>query len=216
MHRVKPLPGNLVRRYHGWKATTHAENEAWYKKLADEGQRPRAMVIACCDSRVNVLSILGGEHGEFFIHRNIANLVPPFRDDGGPHGTSAAIEYAVTVLKVPHIIVVGHSHCGGVAGCRDMCEGKAPALEEPSSHVGRWIDALRDGHARIAHIEDEGERTTAFEKEGVLVSLQNLLTFPYVAAAVDAGALNIHGCWNDISTGALEVYDAAEEAFQPV
>ena len=216
MHRVKPLPSNFVQRYHGWKATTHAESEAWYKKLAEEGQRPRAMVIACCDSRVNVLSILGGEHGEFFVHRNIANLVPPYQEEGGQHGTAAAVEYAVNVLKVPHIIVVGHSHCGGVAGCRDMCEGNAPQLEDPKSHVGRWMDNLRPGHERVKDIEDIDERTTALEKENVLLSLENLLTFPYVAAAVDAGALNLHGLWNDISGGALEVYDSTEKVFVSV
>ena len=103
MRPARPLPKNLVQRYHGWKATTFAENAAWYRRLATEGQRPRAMVISCCDSRVHVTSIFGAEQGEFFIHRNIANLVPPFEPDGRKHGTSAAIEYAVMVLKVKHL-----------------------------------------------------------------------------------------------------------------
>ena len=124
MDASKPLPAYLLQRYHGWKATTFAENEAWYRRLADEGQRPRAMVISCCDSRVHVTSIFGAEQGEFFIHRNIANLVPPYQPDGAQHGTSAAVEYAVTALKVAHVLVLGHSNCGGVAGfggSGDLC-----------------------------------------------------------------------------------------------
>ena len=96
MHQLKPLPAYLKQRYHGWKATTYAENHAWYERLASEGQRPRAMVISCCDSRVHVTSIFGADQGEFFIHRNIASLVPPYELDGEHHGTSAAVEYAVT------------------------------------------------------------------------------------------------------------------------
>ncbi|MEM7613788.1 MAG: carbonic anhydrase, partial [Pseudomonadota bacterium] len=92
---ARPLPKYLVQRYKGWMATDFAENSAWYGRLATEGQRPRAMVICCCDSRVNVTAIFGAETGDLFIHRNIANLVPPCKPDGDVHGTSAALEYAV-------------------------------------------------------------------------------------------------------------------------
>ena len=100
MEFAKPLPEYLVKRYQGWKATTYAENKSWYKRLAEDGQHPRAMVISCCDSRVHVTSIFGADQGEFFIHRNIANLVPAYAADGKQHGTSATVEYAVTALKV--------------------------------------------------------------------------------------------------------------------
>jgi len=125
-----PLPSYLVQRYRGWKATKFVENKSWFKHLAESGQHPRAMVISCCDSRVHVTAIFGSDTGEFFIHRNIAALVPPFQPDGDHHGTSAAVEYAVTTLKVAHIIVVGHSSCGGVKGCYQMCSGAAPELEK--------------------------------------------------------------------------------------
>ena len=114
MDKAKALPSYLLQRYQGWKATGYAENQTWYRRLAAEGQRPRAMVISCCDSRVHVTSIFGADQGEFFIHRNIANLVPPYEPDGKQHGTSAAVEYAVNALKVAHLIVLGHSSCGGV------------------------------------------------------------------------------------------------------
>lgn len=215
MEHAKPLPSYLVQRYHGWKATTWAENHAWYRRLAEEGQRPRAMVISCCDSRVHVTSIFGADQGEFFIHRNIANLVPPYAPDGQQHGTSAAVEYAVTTLKVAHLIVVGHSSCGGVKGCHDMCSGQAPALEEKSSFVGRWMDLLRPGYDRISHLP-EAERLRALEKEAVLISLENLMTFPFVAAAVEAEEMTVHGLWNDIGEGTLEQYEPATGRFAPI
>ena len=215
MDRVKPLPSYLIQRYHGWKATTWSENSAWYRRLAEDGQRPRAMVISCCDSRVHVTSIFGADQGEFFIHRNIANLVPVHAPDGEQHGTSAAVEYAVNTLKVAHLIIVGHSSCGGVKGCHDMCSGHAPELEEKTSFVGRWMDILRPGYERISHLPED-ERLRALEKEAVLVSLENLMTFPFVTQAVESGQMTVHGLWNDIGEGTLEQYDPLTRSFQPI
>ena len=213
MNAARPLPGHFIQRYHGWRATTFAENRAWYRRLADEGQRPRAMVIACCDSRVHVTSIFGADQGEFFIHRNIANLVPPHETGGGQHGTSAAVEYAVTSLNVSHLVVLGHSNCGGVAGCQAMCRGEAPELDSEVSFVGRWMDILRPGWERI---EKSGGDLRELEHEGVLVSLENLMTFPFVREAVEAGRLNLHGCWTDIGSGTLLHYLPEEDAFMPI
>lgn len=215
MRPIKPLPSYLITRYHGWKATTYAENEPWYRRLASEGQNPRAMVISCCDSRVHVTSIFGAEQGEFFIHRNIANLVPPYNPDGEYHGTSAAVEYAVGTLGVAHIIVLGHSNCGGVNGCHDMCAGSAPELEEKTSFIGRWMDILRPGYERVKHISDESERRRALEKEAVLISLQNLEGFPFIAEAIESGMLSLHGLWTDIGEGGLHHY-TPETGFVPV
>ena len=212
MEFVRPLPDYLVRRYQGWKATSYTENRAWYRRLADEGQRPRAMVISCCDSRVHVTSIFGADSGEFFIHRNIANLVPPYNPDGDHHGTSAAVEYAVTTLKVAHVIVLGHSQCGGVAGCEAMCMGHAPELEDKTSFVGTWLNLLRPGFERVRELPDE-DRTTALEKEAVLVSLENLATFPFVKKALDDDMLTLHGLWNNIGDGTLDAYDPASKKF---
>jgi carbonic anhydrase len=215
MDHAKLLPAYLIQRYHGWRATTYADNKAWYRRLAESGQHPRAMVVSCCDSRVHVTSIFGADEGEFFIHRNIANLVPPYTPDGKNHGTSAAVEYAVTALKVAHIVVLGHSNCGGVKGCHDMCSGHAPELLESSSFVGRWMDILRPGYERVKHVEDS-LRTRALEKEAVVVSLENLMTFPFVKAAVADDRLTLHGLWTDVGEGGLEQYDAAKGGFVQV
>ncbi len=215
MEHARPLPEYLIKRFHGWKATTFAENKGWYRRLADEGQRPRAMVISCCDSRVHVTAIFGADQGEFFIHRNIANLVPPYQPDGLQHGTSAAVEYAVTALKVSHLIVLGHSGCGGVEGCYKMCSGDAPELEDKSSFIGRWMDILRPGFDRLPD-GDDASRKDALEKEAVLVSLENLMSFPFVKSAVENGTLTLHGLWNDIGDGSVEVYDAETGIYAPI
>lgn len=216
MKLARPLPNYLVQRYHGWKATTYTENQVWYRRLATEGQRPRAMVISCCDSRVHVTSIFGADQGEFFIHRNVANLVPPYLPDGDHHGTSAAVEYAVTVLKVAHLIVLGHSQCGGVRGCLDMCKGHAPQLEAKESFVGRWMDILKPKYDHVAKIEDEDEQVRQLEKHAVVASLENLMTFPFIASAVEEGTLSLHGLWTDIGEGGLQCYEPAGERFVPV
>ena len=215
MIAARPLPEYLAKRFHGWHATTYSQNESWYRRLSDEGQHPRAMVISCCDSRVHVTAIFGADNGEFFIHRNIANLVPPYQPDGQQHGTSAAVEYAVTALKVAHVIVMGHSNCGGVQGCYDMCTGAAPELDETSSFVGRWMDILRPGFERLPEGDDTA-RIAALEKEAILVSLENLMTFPFVKEAVESGRLSLHGLWHQIGEGGLETYDPARRGFVSV
>lgn len=216
MEFAKPLPAYLVQRYHGWKATTYSENKAWYRRLAEDGQRPRAMVISCCDSRVHVTSIFGADQGEFFIHRNIANLVPPYSPDADHHGTSAAVEYAVTALGVAHIIVLGHSNCGGVNGCHDMCSGNAPELEEKTSFIGRWMDILRPGYERVTDIKDPAEQLRALEKQAVLISLENLMSFPFVRDAVAREDMSLHGLWTDIGEGGLEEFDPESGEFRVI
>jgi carbonic anhydrase len=215
MPPTKPLPAFLVQRFLGWKATTYAENRSWYRRLAAEGQRPRSMVISCCDSRVHVTSIFGADQGEFFIHRNIANLVPSYEPDGEKHGPSAAIEFAVTSLKVVHLIVLGHTQCGGVQGCHDMCSGHAPELEEKTSFVGRWMDILRPGYEKVRHLP-AGEQLRELERQAVLVSLDNLMTFPFVREAVESGDLSLHGLLTDTGEGVLEQFDSASGTFTAI
>ncbi|MCZ8077768.1 MAG: carbonic anhydrase [Rhodobacteraceae bacterium] len=215
MQQARPLPAYLISRFHGWRATTYQDNKAWFRRLAQSGQHPRAMVISCCDSRVHVTSIFGADEGEFFIHRNVANLVPPYNPDGEYHGTSAAVEYAVTSLGVAHIVVLGHSNCGGVKGCHDMCSGHAPELEMKSSFVGRWMDILRPGYERVTLTKPE-DPLRALEKEAVLVSLENLMTFPFVRAAVEDDRLTLHGLWTDTGEGGLEQFDPTRAGFVPV
>lgn len=210
------LPSYLGERYKRWMDRDFAENKAWFARLAEMGQHPRAMVIQCCDSRVNAVQMFGAEPGDLFVVRNVANLVPPYNPDHQHHGTSAAVEYAVGVLKVAHIVVVGHSNCGGAHACYDMCAGNAPELEETSSFIGRWMDILRPAYnSVIERVQGEAAQKTEMEREAVLTSLRNLQTFPFVTKAIEDGMLTLHGTWLDIADGSLHVY-SKEDGFNLV
>lgn len=216
MHNFRPLPGFLVDRYHTWRESLGPAERARLAKLAATGQAPQAMVIACCDSRVMATDVFRAEAGELFVHRNIANLVPPCQPDGQQHGTSATIEFAVTVLKVRHLIVMGHSGCGGVEGCLDL-HGPGANVPAPSSFVSHWLEILAP---RVAAVTSRGlDRAAtlrALEHEAVLLSLGNLMTFPFVRAAVEGGRLELHGLWKDIGDGDVTFYDAGSRSFVPL
>lgn len=216
MKYARSLPSYLVNRYKGWKATAYADNISWFKHLATEGQHPRAMVISCCDSRVSAMSLFGADAGEMFLYRNIANLVPPKNDQGKYHGAPAAVEYAVTALKVAHLVIVGHSGCGGVKGCHDMCSGAAPEFEAPESLIGRWLDLLRPAYERTAEHAHCDHRLREMEREGVLLSLENLMTYDFVREAVETDKLSLHGLWIDIASGTLEQFDPQSQKFAPI
>lgn len=212
MHNARPLPSYLKRRYETWRETKHHVDRPFYRRLADDGQHPREMVISCSDSRVHVTEIFDAASGELFVHRNVAGLVPPYRPNSDYHGTSAALEYAVKHLRVAHVIVLGHSNCGGVQSCYEMCEGRSPEMDDPESFVGRWMDILRPGHDRLPQ-GDDATRGRQLEKEAVLVSLSNLMSFPFVQAEVRQDRLSIHGLWVDIAEGTLEAYDPPTKTF---
>jgi carbonic anhydrase len=213
MHRIHSLPDYLLDRYKDWKTHEFPNNRDLFRKLAIEGQFPRAMVIACCDSRVAIEAVFGQQVGEVFVHRNIANLVPPYTPDGQHHGTAAAVEFAVKALKVQHIIVMGHSNCGGVRGCLDMCAGRAPDLERTESFIGRWLDELRPAVAHISDVTGPEDRQMALEKEGIAVSLTNLMSYPFVANAVGDRQVSLHGVWTELAEMDLEVYDGDRRQF---
>ena len=210
---LKPLPDFLVQRYYVWKATTFANSKSWYQKLAKDGQHPRAMIISCCDSRVHVTSIFGSDAGEFFIHRNVANLVPPFKKDEDYHGTSSAIEYAVKSLKIPHIIVLGHSTCGGVKASYDYFSENKSNLKEESNFVASWLEILRPSFNNLPNELNEEDKVSYLEKAAVLTSVNNLTTFPFIQDAINNGSLSIHGLWHNIGTGELMSYDIKTKKF---
>lgn len=216
MNLAQPLPGFLIQGYRDWQDRIAPDDRERLMRLATDGQSPRAMIIACCDSRVMATDVFGGIAGDFFVHRNIANLVPPCQSDAAERATSATVEYAVTVLKVEHLIVMGHYGCGGVAGCHDLMSGGEGA-PSASSFVGRWLRILRPGYARVAALGlERTEALRALEHQAILVSLENLLSFPFVASEVAAGRLQLHGIWKNISDGALEYFDAEANAFRQV
>ena len=214
MQNVQVLPQFLTERYRDWKEGSYAANSQLFERLVSDGQHPPAMIISCADSRVDSVALFGGAPGDFFLHRNVANLVPANSDDPIRLCTSSAIEYAVTALKIRHIVVLGHSGCGGVAGCHAMCSGDAPELEAADSNVGRWLDVLRPGYDRIKGSSDD--EVAALEKEGIIVSLENLMSYTFVKDAVESGDLSLHGLWIDIASGSLLQYDSSAKEFVQV
>ena len=213
---IKILPNYLIKRYKAWKATVYEEKKNWYNKIASEGQNPRAMVISCCDSRIHATSMFGADMGEFFIHRNIANLVPPYNPDGDHHGTSAAVEYALKTLQVAHIIILGHSHCGGIkSGYKLFCSNQ---ISHESIFVNKWLDILKPAYENISkqiNRFDEGNNAD-LEKESIKFSLNNLTDFPFVKSALNKKELVLHGLWHDIGSGALEALDPISMNFKKI
>jgi len=207
---VSFLPDALVARFKAWRQDGF--DPAHFAELA-KGQSPIAMVISCCDSRVQSTDIFDVPAGSFFIHRNIANLVPPYEPGGDAHGTASALEYAVKALKVPHLIIMGHSACGGVKACYEMCENNVAAEDAGFEFVGHWLEILRPAHGRIRG-KEEAERLISMGHQGVVGSLDNLMGYPFIAEAVEVGALSLHGLWHDIGPGALYALNPENGMFE--
>ena len=193
-----PLPRTLLEGHLRFRRDEHAKNRGRYLQLAELGQAPTAMVIACCDARVDVSAIFDAEAGALFIMRNVANLVPPYEPEGKYHGTSAAVEYAATALKIPHVIVLGHSHCGGVNAYRRGVRDNIPE----QGFIGRWLTLL-DGVTLVeSDIFAYGDEL-AFEFAAVRSSLANLHTFPFIKKRLEEGLLALHGLHFDLGSGEL-------------
>ena len=176
-----------------------------YTDLADTGQKPEILVIACCDSRAAPETVFNCGPGELFVVRNVANLVPPYSPDGTFHATSAALEFAVQALRVKHIVVMGHGRCGGIQAALDPSDEPL----SPGDFIGKWMSQLGPVAEQVAAagIMTDGERQTALERVGVRQSINNLKSFPYIGEFVEQGALSLHGAWFDISTAELWVMD---------
>ena len=204
-----PIPAGLAAGYQRFRAERYAVEAERYRALA-KGQRPKTMIIGCADSRADPATIFSAAPGELFVVRNVAALVPPFEEGGGYHGTSAAIEFGVSELAVPEIVVMGHGLCGGVA---------AALSERPAGRfIGPWVELLAGLREQLQSSQtlDSPEQRKLFEQMAVRYSLQNLLRFPFVEAAVEAGRLRLHGAWFAIAEGELEWLDVASGEFEPI
>ena len=209
--QLAPLPEFLVRRYKNWKSSLYANSEEHFKSLASYGQNPSSMVISCCDSRVHATAIFGADAGEFFIHRNIASLVPPYSPDGENHGTSAAIEYAIKELKIQHLIVLGHRDCGGIKSGHNLhSNGSTPNYE----FINKWLSILLPAFNNITKDVSEKKQIEKLEEESIKTSINNLFSFPFVKKAIDENNLLIHGLIHDIGSGNLKFLNPVTEDFE--
>jgi carbonic anhydrase len=203
----------LIAGYRRFRAEQWPERRAVFERLADRGQAPRTMVIACSDSRVDPTMIFGAEPGELFILRNVANLVPPYEPDSAFHATSAALEFAVRVLEVDDVIVMGHAMCGGI---KVLLEG---APHPASDFLVPWMRIAEPAKHRALASATTGSAPTdvqtACERETIKLSLEHLLTFPWIADRVAAGTLRLTGMSFDIRSGVLTMLRPDGE-FAPV
>jgi carbonic anhydrase len=179
-------------------------HKARFSVLAREGQRPPAMVIACADSRVAPELIFDCAPGEIFVVRNVSNLVPPYEPDTGKHGTSAALEFAVTALGVRSIVVLGHSQCGGIRALMNGPEG------DHGDFIESWMTIAHKARARVCDAPDGADFATLCarcERESIKDSLANLMTFPWIASRVAEGKLTLGGMHFNVQTGQVEVIE---------
>jgi len=212
---MSSFPEKLADRYRRFHKRHFLPRAEDYEELATYGQHPEAMIISCSDSRVDPETIFSAMPGELFVVRNVASLVPPYETGGKFHGVSSAIEFAVLNLRVKHLIVMGHSGCGGVKAALNQ----SAAIQTEAQFISRWMSMLDDARLRVlaAHQNSpQAEKQAALEKEGVKTSITNLRTFPFIAEAEDRGRLALHGAHFDIATGTLSVLNHSRGQFFPL
>jgi carbonic anhydrase len=207
------FPQQLINGYRAFATQRLPQEQSRYRELSERGQAPQVMVIGCCDSRVSPEVIFDAGPGELFVVRNVANIVPIYAPDGAAHGVSAALEFAVQVLRVQHIVVLGHAQCGGVKAY--VQEGEPLS---PGDFIGKWMEliapAARDVGPRGNLSMDEF--IPRVEKASVIKSLENLMTFPCVNILVGRGKIQLHGAYFGVARGELSVLDPETKKFVPL
>ncbi|WP_209880453.1 carbonic anhydrase [Rhizobium leguminosarum] len=208
---MQRFPNPLLDGYRNFMSGRYTDARDRYRQLAENGQSPHTLVIACSDSRAAPELIFDAGPGELFVIRNVANMVPPYEPDGHFHSTSAALEFAVQALKVSDIVVMGHGRCGGIRAALDP---NAEPLS-PGDFIGRWMSLVKPAAAQIQSndVMTAAERQTALERVSIRNSIDNLRSFPDIKALEEEGKMHLHGAWFDISTGELWVMDAETRDF---
>jgi carbonic anhydrase len=180
-----------------------------------QGQNPRALVISCCDSRADPGMLMGAGPGDIFVVRNVANLVPPYRNGAEMPGIRADIEFAVKSLNVEQIIILGHSGCGGI---RALMDGEG-ITEHHYEFIGTWVSIAQSARERVLRElagESSAVQTRACEHGAISLSLDNLMSFPWIRERVEAGTLALHGWYFDIDAGELLAYSSESSSFAPL
>ena len=212
---MSSFPESLTDRFRRFKQRHFVPNADHYEELATYGQNPDVMLISCCDSRVDPETIFSALPGELFVVRNVANLVPPFETGGKYHGVSTAIEFAVMNIRVKHLVVMGHSGCGGVKAALDQ----SVAIQTEAQFISKWMSMLDEARLSVLashQMKSQAEKLAALEMEGVKTSIKNLRTFPFVADLEEKGKLSLHGAYFDIKSGTLSILNHSRGIFYPL
>ena len=205
----------LVDGYQRFLTTKYPAQASLYRSLAETGQQPKTIIIACCDSRADPAVIFSAGPGEIFVTRNVANLVPPYEPHGDYHGTSAALEFAVEGLEVETILVMDHARCGGI---RAFLDGLYEPADAPG-FIDRWMSLLNP--ARTEALRGAGNvsaerQQEALEHAAIRHSIENLMTFPCIKERIADGRLRLRGAYFDIADGTLLALDTDSGAFAPI
>ncbi|BAN35854.1 carbonate dehydratase [Sulfuricella denitrificans skB26] len=203
----------LLEGFKRFRHNIYDENPALFDRLTSQGQTPKTIVVGCCDSRVDPAIVTDCDPGDLFIIRNVANLVPPFETGGNYHGTSAALEFGVRNLEVENIIVLGHAQCGGISALMQQ----APDEEQQKGFVPSWMKVASNARNRVLsrmHGEPREKQVRACEQEAILVSLDNLLTFPWILERVAQRKLTLHGWYFDLEHGELLRFNPDSNRFE--
>ncbi|MEN0058426.1 MAG: carbonic anhydrase [Bdellovibrio sp.] len=182
-----------------------------YDRLASSGQKPKTLMIACSDSRVDPAILFATSPGEIFIVRNVANLVPPFESSQGFHGVSAAIEFAVVNLQVENIVVLGHRQCGGI---RSLFQ---PDAIQEGGFVAQWMTIAEDAKQKaLSKLPGANVETLCreCERESIVISLKNLRSFPFIEEAIAQRGVQLFGVYFDLENGRLWYYDEPQGSFE--
>ena len=199
----------LLKGYERFRNGYFQRNRQQLEKLAQQ-QAPDVAMVSCCDSRVDTGILFDAEPGEIFVIRNVANLIPPYELQGDYHGTSAALEFAVTCLKVKEIMVLGHANCGGI---RALMENDGSIKKD--GFIDRWMQIAAPAKKEILARNDLNtieEKIDACEKTAISYSLRNLLTHPWVRKRVEQGKLQLVGYYYELHNGQLIKIDEINAA----
>ena len=199
------IPKFLIERYKFWKKNSFEDYKNIYDKASKTVQKPIAMIITCCDSRILENSIFGGGVGDYFIHKNIANIVPSKNDKEQNIQTLSAIEYALKVLKIPNIIILGHSNCGGVEYSYKILKDKKNLNN--FKYINKWLSCLNNPYNKIPKDLAENDKITFFEQENIKQSIENLYEYDFINKLINEKKLNVIGLWYQINSGLIKFLD---------
>ena len=205
------LPEFLINGYKDWKENIYPKKKELLDILFKEGQKPKAMIITCCDSRVNITKIFNGEIGDFFVYRNIANLIPSFNLKDSNDGVQPAIEYGIENLKIKDLIILGHSNCGGIKHAYQLLSGQ---IKNNNKKIDRWVENIKPSFIKLDKNQNNEKNIKSLEKLSIVNSISNLLTSVEINKLVTDRKIKIHGIWFDLKTGNLEYYNQSQNKFK--
>lgn len=217
------LPKELKEGYQNFCRNYLVKEKKRYETLAEKGQKPHSLIIACCDSRTAPETIFETKPGEIFVIRNVANIVPPYEKIQEYHSTCAAIEFGVQALGIQHIIVLGHAKCGGIAACKQEYIDKNRKNITDDDAIGKWIELLKPAAEQVSVTNEETNRKLTdeewqkeLEQESIRQSVKRLEEFPYIKEKMKKQKIDLHGTWFDIANGELWIMNETNKKFEKI